>query len=174
MKLGQFPQPSITTISTVVGWPPITQCTVSWIEAGWPGNGTTVGVVCTVVTSTVALVSRVNSSARSWLLPWAQAASRAVILVCKAPSSGATCTLTFGGGYGVGVSGDVWVGEAGRGVVVAVAVATLVARAVGVRVGGSVVTVAVTVAVEVAVSVAVAAIVAVVDGDGVTAPAGAA
>jgi hypothetical protein len=108
MKVGHEPQPSLAVNSTVAARPGVIRRTVSPIDAGCAGRLTVVGVVSTMVmgevaTSKVALVSLVINSDWSWLLPWAQPASRAVIVVCSVPPLGATCTSTFGRGYGVAV-----------------------------------------------------------------------
>src|SRR3954465_3349810 len=99
--VGQDPHPSVTVSSTVAAWPLVTRCTLSWIDGGWLGNGTSCGaaltvIIGTVTKSTVALVRRATWSACSWLLPPAQPASRAVSAACKLPAVGATCTPTSG------------------------------------------------------------------------------
>jgi hypothetical protein len=142
ISVGQLPQPSVTVSCTVAACPAVTRCTVSPIDAGCPGKITVVGVLTAVTgevaTCTVAFVSELNCSETSWLFPFAQAASRAVIVVCSVPPPGATCTPTAGSGKGVGVIVGVFVGGSvfvAVGVRVAVAVLVGVFVGVGVRVG---------------------------------------
>src|SRR5713226_563634 len=114
MNVGQSPQRSVTTSSTVAGWPGVTR----WMESATErcGVGSVIGAAETVLTtptpgtSTVALASRVNRSARIWLFGM-QPVSAAVNVDCRRPGVlVATCTATLARGVGVLVGGAVAVG----------------------------------------------------------------